>query len=792
MSARRHAEASRLFAAAVNLPSDEREAYVRERAADDPDVAETVLEWLAHDTEAGGATRVAPLADALDARVEDDVPPTVGRYRLLDVLGHGGSSVVYRAVQAGLDRDVALKLMHPVPADARAVRRFELEAEILATLGHDGIAKIHEYGTYDSPFGPRPFLAMELIRGKPITDHCDEHELDRDARLVLLADTADAIHHAHQHAVIHRDIKPGNVLVDEAGAVKLLDFGIARPFDAPRGALTLDGSGPVGTLGYMSPEQVDDTWGTIDLRTDVYSLGVLAHRVLCGRMPYEFPTGSGQRPAGVDPPDLSRAGLGLDLEAVLSTAMAPSKRARYGSAADLAADLRHVLAREPVSARTPTRVERALRGVRRHPVVATVCVAGAVFFGQQQAHVAELDGYIVQLEEQSGRDDRTRRTFQIMVTDSSEASLAPLMDPEPYSHLILDRPEEYADVLVTCARALVGRAEHREHRERALEHFRDAELLRRGALGVDHPETLDVAREVVGLTVGMRRVAESWDALATLRARATPDVPARWHAHLAVQESLLHVMEGDPDAARRVLEEHADAEGGMDAAGPVVMTAWAELLAPEASIAALERVRGIYRDLATNRETPTRAKRRLQLDQKLALARLRAAVFAGDAADLAEVRSDLVFGHEGRVERYDPASRFALWGAHGVMRAAAAQEDWAGLLALAEDVEPILQERYPRADSLVVQTRAMRARALLGVGRADEARVLAEKLQRILDADTPRDRELAAHVGIVRAEVRAAAAPPDERRAILDEAHRTWAPLLVPHDERAARLLPSR
>jgi len=166
------------------------------------------------------------------ARAERWLPANIGRYRILQVLGEGGMGVVYEAEQEQPRRTVALKVTKPGLASTELLRRFEQESRALARLQHPAIAQIYEAGTADAGFGPQPYFAMEIIRGRPLRDYAEDHRLNTRQRLQLMARICEAIQHAHQRGLIHRDLKPDNILVDEAGQPKVLDFGVARVTDS--------------------------------------------------------------------------------------------------------------------------------------------------------------------------------------------------------------------------------------------------------------------------------------------------------------------------------------------------------------------------------------------------------------------------------------------------------------------------------------------------------------------------------------------------------------------------------
>jgi transcriptional regulator with AAA-type ATPase domain len=315
----------------------------------------------------------------------------IGRYRILRLVGEGGMGAVYEAEQDHLRRTVALKIIKPGLASPELLRRFEQESQALGRLQHPGIARIYDAGTADTGFGPQPYFAMELIRGCTLGDYVRERNLNVPEKLELVAKVADAVHHAHQRGLIHRDLKPANILVDDTGQPKVLDFGVARVTD--RGApstVQTDVGQIVGTLAYISPEQVLGDPLEIDTRSDVYALGVMLYELLAGRQPYNIGTMLHEAIQVIreeDPVRLSvvdRSYRG-DIEIIAAKALEKDKGRRYASAAELASDIRRYLKDEPIVARPPSTSYQLQKFARRHKAmvlgiaaVFAVLIAGVV------------------------------------------------------------------------------------------------------------------------------------------------------------------------------------------------------------------------------------------------------------------------------------------------------------------------------------------------------------------------------------------------------------------------------
>ena len=194
---------------------------------------------------------------------------------------------VYEAEQENPHRTIALKVIRAGYASGEMPRRFDNDAQALGRLQHPGIAQIYEAGTAETPFGRQPYLAKELIRGQTLLDYCDPAQLGSRQWLEVMAKICDAVQHAHQRGLIHRDLKPANILVDESGQPRILDFGVARLTDADANATRQTNVGELlGTLAYMSPEQVVADTDDVDTRSDVYALGVILYELLAGKGPY--------------------------------------------------------------------------------------------------------------------------------------------------------------------------------------------------------------------------------------------------------------------------------------------------------------------------------------------------------------------------------------------------------------------------------------------------------------------------------------------------------------------------
>ena len=309
--------------------------------------------------------------------VQQDRPelPTVPGYTILEVIGHGGAGVVYRARQVALGREVALKVMLGGRfASDRARERFRHEAETAASLHHPGIAQIFDHGEFDK----LPYLTQEFIPGGTLTDRIRREGYSHRAAAQLVAALARAVQYAHEHRIVHRDLKPGNVLLTETGEPKIVDFGLAKAIDVDN-QLTRTGEAP-GTPSYMAPEQIDGK--PIGPHTDVYGLGTILYELLARRPPFEGQsTGEVYAQVRSEPaqfePAIARV-TPQDLSAICLKALEKNPGERYRSAGELADDLCRWLEGFPTAAQPLGRAARGWRWSKRHPAAAALMVVSAV------------------------------------------------------------------------------------------------------------------------------------------------------------------------------------------------------------------------------------------------------------------------------------------------------------------------------------------------------------------------------------------------------------------------------
>lgn len=361
-------EVERLFELALAAPPAER-AAVLAAACDDPALRREVESLLASDAQAAGF--LEPTQPGVPR-----APERVGRYRVLRKLGEGETSSVYLAVRDDdhYHQQVAIKLIRPGMDSRQILQRFHQERQILASLSHPHIARLLDGG---STSAGQPYFVMEYVDGEPLDVHCETAGLSLARRLALFCLVCEAVHAAHRSLVVHRDLKPGNILVDADGAPRLLDFGIAKLLDPDRVGVHVEPTATVARLmtpNYASPEQVRGR--PISTASDVYSLGVILYKLVTGRRPYELGSQALHDIERVicestpPPPSALLRGkrrVPRDLDNIALMAMRKQPERRYASAQELADDVRRCLARRPVLARRDTLGYRASSFARRNP-----------------------------------------------------------------------------------------------------------------------------------------------------------------------------------------------------------------------------------------------------------------------------------------------------------------------------------------------------------------------------------------------------------------------------------------
>lgn len=368
-----------------------------------------------------------------DARTAADVPPEFIRdYRIVREIGRGGMGIVYEAEQPNPRRRVAIKVLHPsLGTDGRIERMFRREATVLGRLKHPGIAAVFEAGR--APDG-RSFFTMELVNGTSLTAYATQHSLSIRERLRLFKRVCDAIAYAHQRGVIHRDLKPSNILVVAADGEmqpKILDFGLAKILEAGDAGMAVTAvteEGRIqGTLPYMSPEQVRGELQDVDVRSDVYSLGVVLHELLCGKLPYPIDrlrlAEAARTICETAPAKLSTINPQLrgDIETIVLKALQKEPARRYAGVSALGEDIERMLADQPILARPPTLSYQLNRLVARHKaasaLVATIAALLVTFSISISILYARANTHLARAQEAehraSNEADKARREAEI-------------------------------------------------------------------------------------------------------------------------------------------------------------------------------------------------------------------------------------------------------------------------------------------------------------------------------------------------------------------------------------------
>ena len=427
MSPEQYERLHQFFLEARELRPDRRNAFLEGVSRGEPGMRFELDRLLLHDERSndgvdalagGGGARM--LAEVLDeshfARVDANafspphplLPRQIGRYAIVRQIGQGGMGAVYEAEQDDPKRRVALKVIRDGITSPHLLERFHREAQMLGQLRHRGIAQIYDAHTSPGP-GEPPYIVMELIDGPPLLRFAELQRLDTRQRLELIAEVADALEHAHRGGLIHRDLKPGNILVEPrstpasaasgmfdsieariGGQPKILDFGVARSVDLQTLTGEADTGRLIGTVPYMSPEQAAGQ--RLDARSDVYSLGVVAFELLTGRLPYDLSGKMIHEAARVirdeEPTRLNAIDRSLrgDVEVIVARTLEKDRERRYATASELAADIRRHLSDQPIVARPPSLAYRVRKLVKRRRAVAagvaiavtTLMIAGVI------------------------------------------------------------------------------------------------------------------------------------------------------------------------------------------------------------------------------------------------------------------------------------------------------------------------------------------------------------------------------------------------------------------------------
>lgn len=535
-----------VFQAALQVPADERTSFVQHQCDDDEMRGEVLRLLSLHDES----------QDFLESPFQSPRPtapggsdPLIGHeidgFRILRRIGAGGMGVVYEAEQQQPLRRAAIKLLRPGFATNESLRRLEYESEILAKLQHPGIAHVYAAGSFDLGDGAQPWFAMELIEGEPLDAFVEQHRLPVRQKLELLLRICDAVQHAHQRGVIHRDLKPSNIIVvqrhrepdESAGrglpyAPMILDFGVARATGAQQQATMHTVAGElVGTLHYMSPEQLAGDSDAIDARSDVYALGVIGYEMLSGKLPHAAGSSAvADVVRSIEQDEPKRLGLinpacRGDVETIIAKALEKDRQRRYQSAAEFTADIQRYLNDEPVLARPITAMYQFRKFARRNRtlvggVAATMLalIAGTVLYALEARHAQR------QADRFEYEANKATAINNFMTNDFLMKLLAAAHEQRPGERLPVERLVDQAAAQVGAMFADEPLAEAAVRNEVATvyynigafeksgEQFAFALDLWESQLGPEHPDTLKAVNNL-GQTFSRRGIDDKAEAL---------------------------------------------------------------------------------------------------------------------------------------------------------------------------------------------------------------------------------------------------------------------------------------
>lgn len=752
-----------IFADAVELPTGERQEFLRRACGGNPDVMTEVIELIAVHERAHRFLWNPP-SPSIDVAAES-TGSVIGRYKLLEVIGEGGFGTVYLAEQREpVVRRVALKIIKPGMDNAQVIGRFEAERQALALMDHPNIAKVLDAGATESG---RPYFVMELVKGEPITQFSDTHMLTIPRRLDLFQQVCNAVQHAHTKGVIHRDIKPSNVLVamqDGKPLARVIDFGIAKATDHRLTERTVftEHRQLIGTPEYMSPEQAEGSLD-IDTRTDVYSLGVLLYELLTGSTPFDPRRLRSAAYAElqriireVDPPKpstrLSQAGETLpdvasrrsvqperlgtllrgELDWIVMKALEKERGRRYETASGLATDLRKYLAGEPVSAAPPSVGYQVRKFVRRNRagVVAASLVLAALVLGivgtsiglvKSRSSLARAQAAEAIAVERFNEAEKARLSAErynkiansvteFFTIDVLSLDLATPGQPDLTVRQVLDRVPEKIQQHFSSEPAVEGTIRERVGQlylnmgepQRAVEFLEPAAKLLEQGLGPESPATLRAQQRLGELLLDLGR----YD-----RAEAVFDSAFQTRAKVLGPNETFTLNSQSRRGLARIMAGRA-AEGVADV---------------EQSTARILQTSG------------AESKPALIFQHKL----IEAYIFAGRPADgerVAREQLAVIRARPAELAPAEPDFRAALGSALVAQRRfdEAIQELDAARTSI---------NAYPPSHSKVVELRIARGRALAGAGRLDEASVELEAAYAAMEqkykADAERCREVA-------------------------------------------------
>jgi serine/threonine protein kinase/tetratricopeptide (TPR) repeat protein len=435
----RHARIEQLFHAAAELPPDTRTEWLQAQCGGDEALRSRVEAMLVADAEGHQLLDrgLALAAGQLMTEADPALPShTFGPYRVTGMLGEGGMGVVYRAFRDDLKSEAAIKILRDATLSPARRERFAFEQRALAQLNHPAIARLYDAGAL--PDGT-PWFAMELVEGESITSFARSRSLSVEARVRLFREACEAVQHAHEHAILHRDLKPSNILVRPDGRVKLLDFGIAKPFESLQDTAGMTRTGlRLMTPAYAAPEQMRGE--ALGVRTDVYSLGVVLYELLARRLPFDLDgrtpsdaatvlaTQAPKKPSafvvGEDRTHTTRGpgrSAWSDLDVLVLTAMHSDPARRYATVDALVRDLDRYLEGRPLEARGDSVRYRTGKFVRRHaPAVTATALAFVAIVSLVGFYTLRLRAARNEAQAQAARTQRIQRFMSGLFTGGEQ------------------------------------------------------------------------------------------------------------------------------------------------------------------------------------------------------------------------------------------------------------------------------------------------------------------------------------------------------------------------------------
>jgi eukaryotic-like serine/threonine-protein kinase len=587
-----------ILAELISLPPTERQARINKLGLSDQERC-NLLSRIGHDGTTGVLGDDPPkLLQELGDRVsraspqQTADPASIGDYDVTRRIGVGGMGVVYEARHKRLGQRVALKLVRPGLMTPQMLRRFDYEATLLARIDHPGIARIYYAGIWDGGAGPQPYFAMEYVEGKSLDEHLKDNRSHlKQRRLIeLFHDICAAVQAAHAKGIVHRDLKPDNILITSGGKPKVLDFGVARATDADQQAATqhTESGAIVGTVPYMSPEQVRGQVDEIEHATDVYALGVIGYEMLTDRMPYPVKgkplLEAGRIICDQEPVRLSSVNRTLrgDVETIFQKAMEKERLRRYLSAGDLAADVKRYLDCEPITARQASTWYQLAKFSKRNKAL----VVGVLFaFGMVSA--AAIGTTIGLIGQSQARFETEQRRAEVQavnhfITEDVLSGARPERMPdlavrnkivevmlEPAARTVGDRFKDAPRVEAAIRNALGLAFESIGRSDLGLPHAQLAWNIYVQALGDDHPETLVSLNDYAKVLWSAGRFVEAaplfekaWREHARVQGEEHPETITALSNYATALQSLGNVAEAEPlywqalERRRRILGEN--------------------------------------------------------------------------------------------------------------------------------------------------------------------------------------------------------------------------------------------